>query len=90
MRFDRIWHNARLATLSPQTRPRRGRKRLIAATAGRIAYAGSGCRGARLDAPERIDCEGRWITPGLIDCHTHLVHGGDRARIRTAAGRRDL
>ncbi|RYG86528.1 imidazolonepropionase, partial [bacterium] len=23
--------------------------------------------------------EGRWITPGLIDCHTHLVHGGDRA-----------
>ena len=26
-----------------------------------------------------IDCEGRWITPGLIDCHTHLVHAGDRA-----------
>jgi imidazolonepropionase len=25
------------------------------------------------------DCEGRWITPGLIDCHTHLVFGGDRA-----------
>ncbi|HMB77577.1 MAG TPA: imidazolonepropionase, partial [Kiloniellaceae bacterium] len=23
--------------------------------------------------------EGRWITPGLIDCHTHLVYGGDRA-----------
>ncbi|MDA0952351.1 MAG: imidazolonepropionase, partial [Proteobacteria bacterium] len=23
--------------------------------------------------------DGRWITPGLIDCHTHLVHGGDRA-----------
>src|SRR5690606_18770058 len=22
---------------------------------------------------------GRWITPGLIDCHTHLVHGGNRA-----------
>ncbi|WP_348646945.1 imidazolonepropionase [Ensifer sp. ENS02] len=26
------------------------------------------------------DCEGRWITPALIDCHTHLVHGGNRAR----------
>ena len=29
---------------------------------------------------ERTDCAGRWITPGLIDCHTHLVYGGDRAR----------
>jgi imidazolonepropionase len=26
------------------------------------------------------DAGGAWITPGLIDCHTHLVHGGDRAR----------
>ena len=30
-------------------------------------------------ASEVIDCEGRWITPGLIDCHTHLVYAGDRA-----------
>ena len=29
--------------------------------------------------PRVIDCEGRWITPGLIDCHTHLVYAGDRA-----------
>ncbi len=27
----------------------------------------------------RVDCEGRLITPGLIDCHTHLVYGGNRA-----------
>src|ERR1700732_596018 len=33
----------------------------------------------RLDAASRIDCEDRWITPGLIDCHTHLVYGGNRA-----------
>ncbi len=26
------------------------------------------------------DCAGRWITPGLIDCHTHLVFGGNRVR----------
>ena len=31
------------------------------------------------DARETIDVEGRWITPGLIDCHTHLVYGGNRA-----------
>jgi imidazolonepropionase len=31
------------------------------------------------DAPEVVKLDGRWITPGLIDCHTHLVYGGDRA-----------
>ena len=31
------------------------------------------------DAIERIALDGRWITPGLIDCHTHLVYAGDRA-----------
>lgn len=25
------------------------------------------------------DCGGRLLTPGLVDCHTHLVHGGDRS-----------
>ena len=47
---------------------------------GRILFAGP-----EADLPlaipgaETVDCGGRWITPGLIDCHTHLVHGGDRA-----------
>jgi imidazolonepropionase len=31
------------------------------------------------DARQRVALDGRWITPGLIDCHTHLVYAGDRA-----------
>src|ERR671916_2177220 len=52
----------------------------VAVRGGRIAWVG-----AEADAPsglndgETVDCEGRWITPGLIDCHTHLVFAGDRS-----------
>ncbi|WP_051512008.1 imidazolonepropionase [Skermanella stibiiresistens] len=46
---------------------------------GRIAFVGTGEQARGHDAAETIDCAGRWITPGLIDCHTHLVYGGDRA-----------
>src|SRR5262249_55147105 len=31
------------------------------------------------DARERVALDGRWVTPGLIDCHTHLVYAGERA-----------
>ncbi|WP_341668388.1 imidazolonepropionase [Alcaligenes sp. SDU_A2] len=48
---------------------------------GRIAWLGP-----RAQLPERWsrpaqthELDGRWVTPGLIDCHTHLVYGGDRA-----------
>jgi imidazolonepropionase len=80
-RFDRIWHNARLATMR-RDRPDLGvvEDGLIAARDGRIAFAGTRADfPSAADAAERTDCEGRWITPGLIDCHTHLVHGGNRA-----------
>ncbi|HEY8948567.1 MAG TPA: imidazolonepropionase, partial [Rhizomicrobium sp.] len=77
MTVDTLWHNARLATL---TGPGLGsiERGAVAAKGGKIVYAGP-----EADAPQaarRVDCDGRWITPGLIDCHTHLVYGGDRAR----------
>jgi imidazolonepropionase len=80
-RFDRIWHNARLATVRGDL-PELGviEHGVIAARDGRIVFAGARSdfpSGA--DATERIDCAGRWITPGLVDCHTHLVFGGNRA-----------
>jgi imidazolonepropionase len=43
---------------------------------GRIAWAGPAQGGP---AGKAIDCGGRLLTPGLIDCHTHLVYGGNRA-----------
>jgi imidazolonepropionase len=74
-RFDRIWHNARLATMRAD-HPDLGEIEhgVIAARAGRIVYAGAQADfPANADTAERIDCEGRWITPGLVDCHTHRV-----------------
>ena len=78
MRVDAIWENARLATLN-------GGMGLVedgvvVAKDGRIVYAGPAREAPALDASRRVGCDGRWITPGLIDCHTHLVYGGDRAR----------
>lgn len=53
---------------------------LVAARSGRIVYAGPAEAAPRLEALAEHDCAGRWVTPGLVDCHTHLVHGGDRAQ----------
>ena len=80
MRCDRVWRDARLATLAAD-RPGLGvvEHGVVAAQGGRILYAGPAADAPQLDAVETVDCEGRWITPGLIDCHTHLVYGGDRA-----------
>lgn len=50
---------------------------------GRIAWLGdaAGAPSELVGNPEQtLDAEGGWATPGLIDCHTHLVFGGDRAR----------
>ncbi|MCP4820354.1 MAG: imidazolonepropionase, partial [Shimia sp.] len=45
----------------------------------RIVWVGRVADAPQLDI-ERIDLGGRLVTPALIDCHTHLVFGGDRAR----------
>ncbi len=81
MHCDRLWRNARLATLAPDA-PGLGEidDGVIAARDGRIVYAGTRADAPHFDPAEVVGCEGRWITPGLIDCHTHLVWAGDRAR----------
>ncbi|WP_313556804.1 imidazolonepropionase [Agrobacterium cavarae] len=77
-----LWRNARLATLDPSLDSlgiiEGG---AIAVKDGRIVFVGpeSELPSNLITEAETIDCEGRWITPGLIDCHTHLVFGGNRA-----------
>ena len=78
MRCDTLWLNARLLTIIPGAAP--VADGLIAATDGRIVYAGPRAAAPAFEANEQIDCGGRWITPALIDAHTHLVHAGNRAR----------
>ena len=78
MRCETIWHGARLATLAGS-----GlgcvEDGIIAQSHGVIVFAGAAADAPTFQPDRSVDCEGRWITPGLIDCHTHLIHGGDRA-----------
>lgn len=77
-----LWRNARLATFDPSMEGIGAvENAAIAVRGGRIAFAGpENDLPADLAAADEItDCGGRWITPSLIDCHTHLVFGGNRA-----------
>lgn len=77
--MDLVLSNVRLATMQAGA-PAAGAAKgdAIAFSAGRIAWIGRSREAPA--AARRIDGEGQWLTPGLIDCHTHLVHAGHRAR----------
>jgi imidazolonepropionase len=78
--------NATLACIDGPTGYGLRKNAALLVDAGRIAWIGS-----TRDCPvstasktgtgdvEVYDCDGKLVTPGLIDCHTHLVYGGDRA-----------
>jgi imidazolonepropionase len=72
-------NNANSANLPPEHALRELPDALVACRDGRIVYVGAREAAPALEADESVDCAGRLITPGLIDCHTHLVHAGDRA-----------
>ncbi|PKP81601.1 MAG: imidazolonepropionase [Alphaproteobacteria bacterium HGW-Alphaproteobacteria-18] len=81
MPIKRIWTNARLATMSARL-PGLGiiEDGALAAEGERITYAGPASNAPPTEGYQVIDCGGRWLLPGLIDCHTHLVYAGSRAQ----------
>jgi imidazolonepropionase len=52
---------------------------VIAVADGSIAWVGTSADMPASDAAQSISLQDKWITPALIDCHTHLVFGGNRA-----------
>ncbi len=76
--MSQVLKNAHLATL---VGPEYGliEDAAIVMDQGRIVWVGQTLP-ARFAALPSEDMAGRLITPALIDCHTHLVHGGNRAR----------
>ncbi len=79
--YDRLLTDCRAATMAPGGAPYGEiRDAAVLIDEGRIAWIGP-----RADLPTGVDVretdrlDGRWVTPGLIDGHTHLVFGGNRA-----------
>lgn len=80
--WDQIWIGANIATMVAGADAYGNLKNAALAVKGeRIAWIGPAAEGAlkaaALDVPVE-DAHGLWMTPGLIDCHSHLVYGGNR------------
>jgi len=78
LQFDHLWVGGHLVTM------RDGRYNTIkngalAINGDKIAWIGERELLPDHSAKEVHDLNGHWVTPGLIDCHTHLVFGGDRS-----------
>lgn len=77
-----LWTHCDVATMVPGSPYGLVRDAAIVVDGGHVAWLGPRAAlpadwSAR--AGQRHDCGGALVTPGLIDCHTHLVYGGDRA-----------
>ena len=78
MQVDLLVENCSLATMNG---PQYGaiEDGLVAVRQRRIAWCGPRSGAPAFVAADRIDGGGGWVTPGLVDCHTHLVYGGNRS-----------
>jgi imidazolonepropionase len=80
--WDRVWSGASIATMVAGEAPYgKVPHDALAVKGERIAWIGPAGEAVAKAAREGIpieECNGLWMTPALIDCHTHLVYGGDR------------
>ena len=75
---DAVWLNADLATMNQDAPYGAIEDGVVAVTGKRISWVGPRSQWKQ-QAKVTHDARGAWITPGLIDCHTHLVYAGTRA-----------
>ena len=74
-----VWRNCHAATMAGGKYALIERAAIVT-NADRIEWIGPEAELPRTDAAREHDLGGAWVTPGLIDCHTHLVFGGDRSQ----------
>lgn len=77
---DTVWTGCHAATMVPGEPYGVIEDAAIRVRDGRIAWIGHHTELGDTSRCTVVDLGGRWVTPGLIDCHTHLVYGGNRAR----------
>src|SRR5512145_1489175 len=79
--FDLLLDDVHVATMRGPSGYGEIRDGAIAIRGQRIAWIGRARDLPRdVAAARTLSCAGHWATPGLIDCHTHLVYAGNRAR----------
>ncbi len=79
---DQLWINARLATMDTAVKEPYGglSNHALAVKDGKITAIFPMSQIGNHPNCNFHDVQGRWITPGLIDCHTHLVYSGNRVK----------
>lgn len=79
--FDLIIFNVQLMTMDPDVMEPYGlmKDAAIAIKSGQVTWLGTSEEAEHLNADRVLDAEGQFLSPGLIDCHTHLVFAGSRA-----------
>ncbi|MGE8333278.1 MAG: imidazolonepropionase [Pseudomonas putida] len=73
-----VWQHCHVATMA-EGRYSAIEDAAIVTSAGLIEWIGPRAELAPVDADRTVDLGGAWVTPGLIDCHTHAVFGGNRS-----------